>query len=262
MSALGDSAAPILAAVLIAVPCAAIGTYVVLRRMAFIGDALSHTVLPGLVAAAIFGWNPSLGAFAAGLLTALGIGWLSRRRGLREDTAIGVLFTAMFALGVALAARRYDAEELHHLLFGDLLSLRFPDLALLAGVALAVLGCLALLHKELELASCDPTYAAVIGIRTDRLRDLLLVLIALTAVAGMRAAGVLLTTALLVTPAAAAALLTRRLPRMMALGAAIAVGASIAGVFAARATGVAAGAAIVLSATLFFAIAWLARRRS
>ena len=259
MSGAADSWAPVAGAVLIAVPCAAVGAYVVLRRMAFIGDALSHTVLPGLVVAAIFGWSPPLGALAAGLVTALGIGWLARRRGLREDTAIGVLFTAMFALGVAMSPARYDAEELHHLLFGDLLRLQPADLPLLAVVAFIVLAALALLHKELELASCDPTYAEVIGIRTDRLRYLLLALIALTTVAGLRAAGVLLTTALLVTPAAAAALLTRRLPRMMVLGAALAVGAALAGLWVARATGVATGAAIVLAATLAFAAAWIVR---
>jgi manganese/iron transport system permease protein len=262
LSAAAESAAPLIGALLIALPCAAVGTYVVLRRMAFIGDALSHTVLPGLVVAAIFGWNLSLGALAAGLLTAFGIGWLARRRGLREDTAIGVLFTAMFALGVALSARRFDAEELHHLLFGDLLSLSWSDLPLLLAVAVVVLSSLALFHKELELASCDPTYAAVIGVDTDRLRYLLLGLIALTTVAGLRAAGVLLTTALLVTPAAAAALLTRRLPRMMALGAVIATAAALAGLWTARATGIAAGAAIVLAATVFFAAAWLVRGRT
>lgn len=251
--------APLAGAILIALPCAAVGAYVVLRRMAFIGDALSHTVLPGLVVAALAGWNLSIGALAAGVATAFGIGWLAKRRGLREDTAIGVLFTAMFALGVALASARFDAEELHHLLFGDLLRLQPADLPLLAAVAVAVFAALFLVHKELELASCDPTYAEVIGIPTDRLRYLLLGLIALTTVAGLRAAGVLLTTALLVTPAAAAALLTRRLPRMMGLGAAIAVVSSVAGLFASRATGIPAGAAIVLTATVLFGAAWLLR---
>jgi manganese/iron transport system permease protein len=259
LSAEPSTWAPLAGAVLIALPCAAVGAYVVLRRMAFIGDALSHTVMPGLAVAALCGWNLSLGALAAGLSTAFGIGWLARRRGLREDTAIGVLFTAMFALGVALSSARYDAEELHHLLFGDLLRLQPGDLPLLAGVAAVVLAALALVHKELELASCDPTYAEVIGVPTGRLRYLLLGLIALTTVAGLRAAGVLLTTALLVTPAAAATLLSRRLPRAMALGALIAVASSLAGLFAARATGVAAGAAIVLASTVAFAVAWLWR---
>jgi manganese/iron transport system permease protein len=259
LSADASTWAPLAGAILIALPCGAVGAYVVLRRMAFIGDALSHTVLPGLVVAALCGWSLSLGALAAGQVTAVGSGWLARRRGLREDTAIGVLFTAMFALGVALSSTRYDAEELHHLLFGDLLRLQPSDLPLLAAVALAVVGALALAHKELELASCDPTYAEVIGIPTDRLRYLLLGLIALTTVAGLRAAGVLLTTALLVTPAAAAALLTRRLVRVQALASALAVAASLGGIVAARATGIAAGAAIVLAATAFFALAWLWR---
>ncbi len=246
----------LVAALLIGVPCASIGVYVVLRRMAFIGDALSHTVLPGLVLATILGWSLSAGALAAGLATALGIGWLSRRRGLREDTAIGVLFTAMFALGVVLAAGRFDAEELHHVLFGDLLRIDRGELPLLALVAAAVLTGLALLHKELELASFDPSYAEVIGVRTDRLRYALLLLIALTVVAGLRAVGVLLTGALLVTPAAAATLVTHRLHRMMALASLVAVGSSVAGLYAAFHTAIPSGAAIVLVSTACFGAAW------
>ena len=246
----------LVAALLIGIPCASIGVYVVLRRMAFIGDALSHTVLPGLVMASILGWSLAVGALAAGLVTALGIGWLSRRRGLREDTAIGVLFTAMFALGVVLAAGRYDAEDLHHLLFGDLLRIGRQELPVLALVAAAVLGGLALLHEELELASFDPSYAEVIGVRTDRLRYALLLLIALTVVVGLRAVGVLLTGALLVTPAAAASLLAHRVHRMMALASLLAVGSAVAGLYVAFHTAVPSGAAIVLASTACFGAAW------
>jgi ABC-type Mn2+/Zn2+ transport system permease subunit len=227
--------------------------------MAFIGDALSHTVLPGLIVASLLGVSLFGGALAAGLLTAVGIGWLARRRLLREDTAIGVLFTAMFALGVLLSSARYDPHEFQHVLFGDLLSIDAGELWLLAGVAVVVLGGLALLHKELELASADPFYAEVIGIRTDRLRSVLLVLIALTVVAALRVVGVLMTTALLVTPAAAASLLTQRLPRMMALAAAIAVGAGLVGLFAAYRYDLSSGAVIVLACTVGFAAAWAAR---
>jgi manganese/iron transport system permease protein len=206
--------------------------------------------------ASILGWSLSAGALAAGLVTALGIGWLSRRRGLREDTAIGVLFTAMFALGVVLAAGRYDAADLHHLLFGDLLRIGRRELPLLALVAAAVLGGLALLHKELELASFDPSYAEVIGVRTDRLRYALLLLIALTVVVGLRAVGVLLTGALLVTPAAAASLLTHRVHRMMALASLLAVGSSVAGLYVAFHSAIPSGAAIVLVSTACFGVAW------
>ena len=246
------------AAVLIGATCACLGVYVVLRRMAFVGDALAHTVLPGLVVAMMLGRSSFLGALVAGLLTAFGIGWLTRRQALREDTAIGVLFTAMFALGVVLAAGR-DPHELNEMLFGNLASVGRAELYLLAGITLLVLTALALLHKELELTSFDPTYAEALGIRTDRLRYLLLGLIALAVVSAVRAVGVLLTAALLVTPAAAASLLTASLPRMMALGSVLAIGSAVAGLWLSLRFDLPSGAAIVLVCTAAFAAAWAIR---
>ena len=250
--------AGVVAAVLIGATCACLGVYVVLRRMAFVGDALAHTVLPGLVVALLLGYSTYLGALVAGLITALGIGWLTRRQALREDTAIGVLFTAMFALGVVLAAGR-DPHELNALLFGDLGNVGRGELALLGGVTVVVLAALALLHKELELTSFDPVYAEAVGIRTDRLRYLLLGLIALAVVSAVRAVGVLLTAALLVTPAAAASMLTASLPRMMALGTGLAVASAIAGLWLSLRFDLPSGAAIVLVCTAGFAVAWMVR---
>jgi len=256
---LSPVAAGLAAALLFGVAGAAVGVYVVLRRMAFIGDALSHTVLPGVVLASLAGVSLAAGAAAAALVTAAGIGWLARRRALHEDTAIGVLFTAMFALGILLASGEFDPEELHHLLFGDLMRVTAADVGLLAVLAALVLGTLALLHKELELASFDPVYAEGIGVRTDRLRQALLALIALTVVAGLKVVGVLLTSALLVTPAAAASLLTRRLPAMMAIAAVLAAASGMAGLFLSIQLGVSSGAATVLVCTLGFGLAWLLR---
>ncbi len=247
----------LLAAVLVGVICATLGVYVVLRRMAFIGDALAHTTLPGLVVAYLQGWNLFAGAVVAGLLTALGIGWLSRRDAVREDTAIGILFTAMFSLGILLISTTRSFRDLSHMLFGNILGVTTRDLLLIAAIAVVVLGTLALLHKELELTSFDPTHAQVIGIPPDRLRYILLLLLALTVVAGIQAVGVVLTSALLVTPAAAASLLTNRLPRMMGIAAAIAVSSGIAGLYASYYRDVASGAAIVLTCTLFFGLAWI-----
>jgi len=249
------------AAVLVGVTCAVLGVYVVLRRMAFIGDAIAHTTLPGLVVAYLRDWNLFLGALFAGLATAAGIGWLSRREGLREDTAIGILFTAMFALGILLMSTARTFRDLSHMLFGDILGVTRTDLALMAVVAATVLAVLALLHKELELASFDPAHAEAIGISTDRLRYLLLGLLALTVVVGIQAVGVVLTSALLVTPAAAAALLTDRLPRMMLLAALVAVASGVAGLYASYYFAVASGAAIVLVATGCFGAALAVSRR-
>ena len=249
----------LLAALLVAVTCASLGVYVVLRRMAFVGDALAHTVLPGLVVAYLQGWNLFAGALVAGLATAFGIGWLSQRQVLREDSAIGVLFTAMFALGIVLMSATGSYRDFTHMLFGNLLGISPRSVVLIAAVAAVVLIALALLGKELELASFDPTYAEVIGISTDRLRYLLLALLALTVVSGIQAVGVLLTSALLVTPGAAASLLTTRLPRMLLLANLFAVGSAVAGLYGSYHLGVSPGAAIVLASTLCFALAWSVR---
>jgi ABC-type Mn2+/Zn2+ transport system permease subunit len=249
----------LIAVALVGLTCALLGVYVVLRRMAFIGDALSHTVLPGLVVAYLRGWNLLTGAVIAGILTALGISWLSRRSEVREDTAIGVMFTGMFALGILLISTVRSFRDLSHMLFGNILGVTRGDLIFIAIVAALVVIVLIVFHKELELTSFDPTHAEVIGLRADTLRTVLLVLLALAVVAGIQAVGVVLTSALLVTPAATAALLTNRLPRMMVLATVIAVGSGIIGLYASYYFEVSSGAAIVLSCTACFAIAWLFR---
>lgn len=247
----------LLAIVLVGVTCATVGVYVVLRRMAFIGDALSHTVLPGLVVAYLQGWNLFGGALIAGLITALGIGWLSRREEVREDTAIGILFTAMFSLGILLVSTTRSFRDLSHMLFGNILGVTGSDLAVIGVVAVVVVAVLGIFHKELELTSFDPTHAAVIGVRPDRIRYGLLMLLALAVVSAIQAVGVILTSALLVTPAAAAALLTNRLPRMMLLATLIAVGSGIVGLYASYYASVSSGAAIVLTCTACFGLAWV-----
>jgi ABC-type Mn2+/Zn2+ transport system permease subunit len=247
------------AAVLVGLTCAVLGAYVVQRRMAFVGDALAHTTLPGLVIAYLFGWSLSLGALAAGVLAALGIGWVSRRQTVKEDTAIGVVFTGTFALGILLMSRARSFRDLSHMLFGNILGVGGDDLRLMAGVTGVVLLTLLLFHKELELTSFDATHAEVIGIRADRLKYLLLVLLALAVVTGIQAAGVVLTSALLVTPAATASLLTDRFPRMMLIAALVSVASAVIGLYVSYYLQASSGAAIVLTCTAFFALAWLAR---
>ncbi|MFN3334177.1 MAG: metal ABC transporter permease [Caldilinea sp.] len=249
----------LLAVILIGVPAAVIGTYVVLRRMAFIGDALAHTVLPGLVVAYLVGWSLSGGAIVAGVITAVLIGWLARRQEVREDTAIGIVFTGMFALGILLISTVRSYRDFTHMLFGNILGVTVDDLRLMAVIAAMVLAALLLFHKELELSSADPIYARVIGIPVDRLTLLLLILLAFCIVTGIQAVGVVLTSALLVTPAAAAALLTHRLVQMMALASLFVVIAGIVGLYASFYFNVSSGAAIVLTCTLIFGLAWIVR---
>lgn len=252
------------AAVLIGVACATIGVYVVLRSMSFLGGCLAHTVLPGLVAAYLLQLSLLLGAVVASLATALGIGWLSRRQVLREDTAIGITMSGMFALGVAMMSTVGSFRDLSDMLFGDILGVTGSDLLLIAGLVVVVIGTLFAFHKELELTSFDPTHAEVIGLSADRVRYGLLALMALTVVAGVQAVGVVLTSALLITPAAAASLLTNSLPRMMVLSSAIAVISGVVGLYASYYLDVASGPAIVLACTALFAVAWAVRsvRRS
>ena len=249
----------LLAVVLVGVPCAVLGAYVVLRRMAFIGDALAHTVLPGLVVAYLVGWSLSGGAIAAGVVTAVLIGWLARRQEVREDTAIGIVFTGMFALGILLISTVRSFRDFTHILFGNILGVTQSDVLLMAAIAAIVLAALAIFHKELELSSADPIYARTIGIPVDRLTFLLLILLAFCVVTGIQAVGVVLTSALLVTPAAAASLLTHRLLHMMALAALFAVVAGVIGLYASFYLSVSSGAAIVLACTLIFGLAWMVR---
>jgi manganese/iron transport system permease protein len=246
----------LLAAILIGLACASIGVYVVLRRMAFIGDALAHTVLPGLAVAYLNQMNLFVGALIAGVLTALGIGWLSRRDAIREDTAIGIMFTGMFALGVLLISTVRSFRDLTHILFGNILGVTVDDLILIAIITAVTLLLLFLFHKELELTSFDPIHAEVIGLRADRLRYLLLILLAFTVVTSIQVVGVVMTSALLVTPAAAAALLTNRLPRMIGIAIVIAVVSGIVGLYASFYADVSSGAAIVLASTGMFFLAW------
>jgi manganese/iron transport system permease protein len=249
-----------LAVILVGITCAVLGCYVVLRRMAFIGDAIAHTALPGIVVAYLQGFNLFFGALIAGLLTALGIGWLSGREEVREDTAIGVLFTGMFALGVLIISRARSFRDFSSMLFGDILGVTRADLILIGIIAALVLIILALFYKELELTSVDPAYSTVIGLRVSWMRNVLLVLLALAVVTGIQAVGVILTSALLVTPAAAASLMSGNLLRMMIVSAVVAIASGIIGLYASFYGGMASGAAIVLTGTSIFAIAFMARQ--
>jgi ABC-type Mn2+/Zn2+ transport system permease subunit len=157
----------LIAVVLVGATCSVLGAYVVLRRMAFIGDAISHTTLPGIVVGFLCGINLFVGALVAALVTALGIGWLSRREAIREDTAIGVIFTGMFALGVMIVMKTRLYRDFSSILFGDILAVTGPGLILIAVIAVLVLAIMALFHKELELTSVDPNYAATVGLRAD-----------------------------------------------------------------------------------------------
>jgi manganese/iron transport system permease protein len=247
------------AALLIALTCGVLGVYVVLRRMAFIGDAVSHAAMPGIVIAYLNGWNLLSGAVVGGVVSALGIGWIARRGLIREDTAIGIIFTGFFALGVAMLSVTRSFRDITSLLLGNVLAVTAADIAVIAVVAVVVCAVLVLLHKELELTSFDPIHAQVAGINADVTRYILLALLALAVVAGIQAVGIVLVSGLLITPAAAASLLTTRLVRMMLLSIGIAFVAVVAGLYTSYYFNVSAGAAIVLASSVCFLLAGIAR---
>ena len=246
------------AAVVVGIVCSVLGTYVVLRGMAFFGDALAHTILPGVVIAFLIGWPLAVGALIFGVLTALGIGMLTDRGTLKEDTAIGVVFAGFFALGVALlSATGNYTVDLAHFLFGNLLGVSALDLLVSAGLGFLVLLLIFLFYKELLVISFDMDLAVTLRLPTTFLRYLLLVLIAITIVVSLQVVGIALMLAMFVTPAATASLLTRRLPSMMAASAVIGAFSGISGVYASYYLDVASGPAVVMIATLIFLLVFL-----
>lgn len=248
----------LLAALMVGILCSVIGCYVVLRSMAFLGDAMAHAVLPGVAVAYILGRNLTLGALAAALVVALGVGLFSRRRVIKEDTAIGVLFAAALSLGVVLISSiRAYAVDLSHILFGNVLGVSNLDLWLTAGIGALILISILIFYKPFLVITFDPVLAATLRIRTGFFNNFLLVLLAFTIVISMQSVGVGLVAAMLVTPAATAYLLVRRLPSMMALSGIIGGFSSLIGLFASYHLNVASGAAIVLIATGFFLLAFL-----
>ncbi len=247
-----------LAAVMVGILCAIVGCYVVLRGMAYLGDAMSHAILPGIAIAYLLKGDILLGALVAGVVVALGIGFFTRRGTIKEDTAIGILFAATLSLGIALISTiKTYALDLTHILFGNVLGVGQGDLILIAALGAAVLLTIGLLYKELLVVSFDPVLAATLRLPTERLKNVLLILIAVVIVVSLQSVGVGLVAAMLVTPAATAYLLTRRLPVMMLVAALLGAVASIVGLYASYYLGIASGAAIVLTATVLFFVTYL-----
>lgn len=254
--------------------CGLVGCFVVLRGLAFIGDALAHAVFPGVVLSYIAGRSILIGAFVFGAFTALGVAALSRRRRVSEDSAIGVVFAAFFALGVVLISRQAGFKrDLGSLLFGNVLGVSRDDVVATAVIAVLVALLLLALLKELTLVAFDSTMARAAGYPVFALDLVLLLLVTATIVVSLQTVGNILVLALVVTPPAAARLLTDRLGRMMVLSVTLAVGSGVLGLFVSYHADTAAGGTIVLTATAVFLLAlafapnhgvlagWLQRRR-
>ncbi|MBW8009658.1 MAG: metal ABC transporter permease [Chloroflexi bacterium] len=254
----------LVAAVIVGAVCAMVGTYVVLRGMAFLGDALAHAILPGVAVGYIVGDGARAPLFwwalVAAVLASLGIGAVTKGTRVKQDTAIGIIFAGTFALGIAMiSSMRSYAVDLAHFLFGDILGVSNGDLWLTGILGGGVVLVIIAFYKEFMVLAFDPVLATTLRLPTNLLENLLLVLIAVTIVVSLQTVGVALMVAMLVTPAATAYLVTQRLAVMMALAAGIAAVSGVVGLYLSFYLEIASGAAIVLTCTAFFLLVWAAQ---
>jgi len=246
-------------AILVGLLCAVVGSYLMVQRLALLGDAISHSVLPGLAIAFLLGANIFIGAFIAGVLSTMAIAWIRTRSPIKEDAAMGIVFSAFFALGVTLITviQKNNKIDLNHFLFGNILGVTGDEVRDTAIIAIIVLVVIALIYKELLFYTFDPIGAAAAGLPVNRLNFGLMLLIALTIVASMKAVGVILVLALLITPGATAYLLVKRLHQVMIFGAIIGIFSSITGMYLSYFWNFPSGPAIVLVASGLFVLALL-----
>jgi len=248
----------LLATLMVSVVSACIGTFVVLKGLAFIGDALAHASFAGVAAAFVMGGNIYLGALIAALVTALAIALVGSRARVSFDTAIGILFVGAFALGILIISRQANyTVDLFSFVFGNVLGVGRDDLLLIALMGLVVLLMVALFYRQLLFTAYDPTMAAASGVPVGLVQYGLLAMLGVSTVVALKAVGIVLVVAMLVTPAATASLLVRRVHYIMALGAVVGAVSSVVGLYVSYYAEVASGAAIVLTATVLFLLAFL-----
>lgn len=253
----------LLALILVGGISAVIGCFVVVRGMAFFGDALAHTILPGVAlsytaSGGNVGSNLFVGGLGAGILSALVIAFLTRNERLKEDTAVGLVFVSMFALGIAIISTQGSySVDLTHILFGSINGISSDDLWIMTGMGAIVLIIIALLYKEFIIISFDLSLAHALKLPVETLRITLLILIAITIVASLQAVGIALMLALLITPAATARLLVKRLHTMIAIAAIIGISSGISGFYMSYYLDIPSGASIVLMMSALFAIVFM-----
>nr|WP_241423234.1 metal ABC transporter permease [Candidatus Contubernalis alkalaceticus] len=237
--------------------CGFIGCFIILRGMALMGDAISHAVLPGVAAAYIFGFSIFIGAVITGVLTSIAIGYITQNSKLKDDTAIGLMFTSAFALGVILITlQRGTGVDLWHILFGNVLAVSREDLMLILIIGLLVVGCIFLFYKQILLSTFDPIMARAVGVPTNIIHYLMMLLLSLVTVASLKTVGIVLVVAMFIAPGATAYLLTERLPSMLALSAVFGIVSAVTGVYLSFIFDVATGASIVMVASLLFALSF------
>ncbi|MFC0473499.1 metal ABC transporter permease [Halalkalibacter kiskunsagensis] len=247
----------LVAAVLVGIICGVIGCFIILRGMALMGDAISHAVLPGVVIAYMIGASFFVGATITGVLTALAIGYVSQNSRIKDDSAIGIMFTAAFALGIVLiTGLRGTGVDLWHILFGNVLAVSRSDLLVTVGIGTFVLLMIVIFYRPLLLSTFDPIMAKATGVPVHLIHYLLMLLLSLVTVASLKTVGIVLVVAMLITPGATAYLLTDRLPVMLLLSAVFGVISAVVGMYYSVIYDVASGASIVLVASTMFGLAF------
>jgi manganese/iron transport system permease protein len=255
----------LIALVLVGGISALVGSFVVVRGMSFFADALAHAVLPGVAVSyaaggGAVGANLFVGGLAAGVLSAVVIGYLTRNGRVKEDSAIGIVFVTMFALGIAIISQQGSyAVDLTHILFGSINGISANDLVIMAALGGVILLVIALFYKQLVVVSFDTSLGYTLKLPVQGLRILMLVLVAMTIVASLQAVGIALMLALLITPAATARLLVARLHSMILLSAFLGVTSGVFGFYLSYYLDVPSGPAIVLTMSGVFGVVLLAR---
>ncbi len=247
----------LLVAILVGAVSAVLSCFLVLKGWSLMGDAISHAVLPGIVIAYVIGLPIALGAFAAGLFSAIGTGYLKDNSRIKEDTAMGIVFTGMFALGLVMFSRIETDQHLSHILFGDMLGVTWGDLVETALIALGTLAIVLAKRRDFLLYAFDAQHARAIGLPVRWLHYGLLALLSITIVASLKAVGIILVVAMLIAPGAIGFLLARRFEAMLAIAVAVAVGAGVLGTLISYAINGATGPCIVLIQAAVFLVALL-----
>jgi len=242
----------LLTSVMVGIICGVIGCFIILRGMALMGDAISHAVLPGVAISYMLGINFFIGAVVTGVLTAVGIGFISQNSRVKNDSSIGIVFTAAFALGIILITQLKSSSDLYHILFGNVLAVRPSDMWITLIIGVIVMGSVYLFYKELLVSSFDPIMAQAYGLPTKMIHYFLMTLLTLVTVASLQTVGIILVVAMLITPASTAYLLTDRLSFMIGLSALFGAVSAVGGLYLSFTYNLASGATIVLVATLFF----------
>jgi manganese/iron transport system permease protein len=252
----------LMVAVLVGTACSLLSCFLVLKGWALMGDAVSHAVLPGIVLAHVVGLPLTLGAFGAGLACALATGYLKERSRVREDAVMGIVFSGMFAAGLVMFVKIDTDQHLSHVLFGNMLGVTARDVAEAAVIAVPTILAVVALRRDLLLYCFDVNHARAIGLPVRALHFGLLVLLALTIVASLKAVGIILVVAMLIAPGAIGFLLARRFEAMMLVAMTSAVGSSLVGTILSFHLDAATGPTIVVVQSLVFVVAILFSPRS